>query len=584
MIGIDLGTTNSLCAVFRNNRTELVPNRYGSVLTPSVVSILDDGTTIVGQEARERLVTAPERTAASFKRDMGTDRVYELGREKMKPEELSALVLRSLVKDAEDYLGEPVTEAIISVPAYFHDKQRTATKMAGKLAGLNVKRIINEPSAAALAAYMETDEEKLYLVFDFGGGTLDVSVVSCFDTVVQIESIAGDNRLGGNDFDAAIAEDFLHEHGLKKRALSSAEYAVVLKRAEACKKTLTEKDFAFLVAPVNGENLKSSFTNQRLMHASGDIFARIKKLIGQVLKDRRLTTADIDAVVLAGGSSRMPIVRSYLRHLFGRKMKIAGDADEMIAMGLGAICGIIGREGDLKDYVMTDISSFSLGTSIRNPSDSGRNYMSVLIPRNTSLPASRKQTYCTSVDNQKHVRVDVYQGEHPYAADNLFLGDLLIDVRPAPAGQEKVDVRFTYDLDGILIVDVTVCSTGVKFSRVFSQEADEEAVKKKLVYLEHFKLEEKDRAENRLLMEQLHALFEASGAEDKPAVMNCISGYEAVLKKGSEREIRKYRKYVQDFLDRAGDYDPFVEAMPVLVYKESDYDDEEDEYSDLWDD
>ena len=202
MIGIDLGTTNSLCAVFRNNRTELVPNRYGSVLTPSVVSILDDGTTIVGQEARERLVTAPERTAASFKRDMGTDRVYELGREKMKPEELSALVLRSLVKDAEDYLGEPVTEAIISVPAYFHDKQRTATKMAGKLAGLNVKRIINEPSAAALAAYMETDEEKLYLVFDFGGGTLDVSVVSCFDTVVQIESIAGDNRLGGNDFDA----------------------------------------------------------------------------------------------------------------------------------------------------------------------------------------------------------------------------------------------------------------------------------------------------------------------------------------------------------------------------------------------
>ena len=582
ILGIDLGTTNSLAAVYRNGLVELVPNRFGSFLTPSVVSVAEDGTVLVGEEAKERLISAPRETASSFKRDMGTEREYRLGGRTFKPEELSALVLRSLVKDAEDLCGEKITEAVISVPAYFHDKQRTATQMAGELAGLTVRRIINEPSAAALASYREEDQEELFLVFDFGGGTLDVSIVSCFDTIVQIESVAGDNRLGGNDFDEVIARTFLAEHGLTRRSLSDKEYAVLLRRAEQCKRGLTDRDKARLSIEVDGELFTGEFTNRRLMQECGEIFAKIKNLLGRVLKDRRITTADISAVVLAGGSSRMPLVRMYLKHLFGRTPFIGSNPDEMIARGVGAVCGIISREGDLKDYVMTDISSFSLGTSIRNPNDPARNYMSVLIPRNTPLPCSKTGTYCTSHDDQTRVQIDVYQGEQPYAADNLYLGELTMNVPKAPAGEEKVQVRFTYDVDGVLVVEVTVLSTGQVSRKVFSKEVDEQKLKDKLIYLEQFKTEPKDQAENRLMMEKLKALFESAGEDLKPQVTGWISEFEKRLQGGREAEIRKYRRYLEKVTEQYEDYDPFVSAGPVLLYDENDYSDE-DEFADEFD-
>lgn len=583
VIGIDLGTTNSLGAVYRNGEVELIPNRFGSYLTPSAVSFLEDGTVLVGQEAKERAVSAPGMTAMSFKRDMGTERIYELGKKKFKPEELSAFVLRSIVADAEAYTGEKITEAVISVPAYFHDRQRTATKTAGELAGLKVKRIINEPSAAALAAYVETEKEMTYMVFDFGGGTLDISIVSCFDTMVQIETVAGDNRLGGNDFDTAIARSFLEEHGFEKKDLSREEYAVLLRKAEACKKQLTEKDRVSLTVPVNGKSYQSKFSNARLLGECGDIFAKIKELIGRALRDRKYTTADIDQVILAGGSSKMPLVRSYIHHLFGKKPMSTEYADELIAEGLGVICGIILREGDIRDYIMTDISSFSLGTAIRNEADPGHDYMSVLIPRNTPLPCSKSGVYTTSVDGQKQLRVDVYQGEQIYVSENLKLGELMVDVKPAPAGEEKINVRFTYDIDGILVVDVTVMSTGQKISKVFSKETDEEKIKEKIVYLEQFKVEPKDKAENRLLMEKLKALFESCGPEAKTLIQSGISKFETLLKENDEKALRRYRKFLQKVLDEMEDYDPFVSGAPVLIYDEDDYDDD-DEYLELWED
>lgn len=253
IIGIDLGTTNSLGAVYRNNKVELIPNRFGSFLTPSVVSVAEDGTVLVGEVAKERLITHPEATAASFKKDMGTERKYPLGKKSFLPEELSSFVIRSIVEDAKAYLQEEIEEVIISVPAYFHDKQRVATKRAGALAGVTVNRIINEPSAAAMASYMDTSQEQLFLIFDFGGGTLDVSVVECFDTMVEIISVAGDNHLGGDDFHEIMAQSFMKEHSLSKQMVTPKIYAILLKQAEACKRKLSEEEMASMTLSLNGK-------------------------------------------------------------------------------------------------------------------------------------------------------------------------------------------------------------------------------------------------------------------------------------------------------------------------------------------
>ena len=276
MIGIDLGTTNSLGAVYRDGKVELIPNRFGSYLTPSVVSMESDGSIVVGEIAKARMVTAPERTVSSFKKDMGTERKWLLGEKVFLPEELSSFVIRSIVEDAENYLGEKVEEAVISVPAYFHDSQRVATKRAGALADVRVNRIINEPSAAALASYFDTGHEQLFLIFDFGGGTLDVSIVECFDTMVEILSVSGDNRLGGDSFHEIMVENFLKEHDLSRKQISNKEYAILLRQAESCKQRLTTEEIAAMTAVLGGVEYKSEYTNDRLLEESGIILQKSK--------------------------------------------------------------------------------------------------------------------------------------------------------------------------------------------------------------------------------------------------------------------------------------------------------------------
>lgn len=316
VIGIDLGTTNSLGTVFRDKTVEMIPNRFGSFLTPSVVSVLEDGSVIVGEIAKERLITHPECTVSSFKKEMGSDRKIELKNRKFLPEELSSFVIRSIIEDAERYLGEKVEEAVISVPAYFHDRQRVATKRAGMLAGIKVQRIINEPSAAALASYYDTKEEQIFLVFDFGGGTLDVSVVECFDTMVEILSVSGDNHLGGDNFNEIIAENFLKEHNISEKVISSTEKAVLVKQAEICKQELTSHDEAKMRVMLKGTVYQSIYTNERLMEESSSILSKIKKVLSHALRDGNLHIRDINQVVMVGGSSKMPLIQSYIRHLF----------------------------------------------------------------------------------------------------------------------------------------------------------------------------------------------------------------------------------------------------------------------------
>lgn len=332
VIGIDLGTTNSLGCVYRNGKAELIPNAYGSYLTPSVVSMTEDGKLIVGQPAKDRLITHPERTVSSFKKDMGTGRSWKPGEKSFLPEELSSLVIRSIVEDAQNYLGEEIEEAVISVPAYFHDEQRVAVKRAGALAGIHVERIVNEPSAAALASYFTANEEQNMLVFDFGGGTLDVSLVDCFDTMVEIVSVAGNNRLGGDDFDRLIAEHFLREHGVARQQLRAQEYAVLLKQAERCKKLLSEQEEVVMHAMVGDQVYESTYTMDRLFEESKALLKEIRQVIGRALKDGKMTIHDVDLVVMAGGSSKMPLIQKYIRHLFHKAPMVQGNCDELIAL------------------------------------------------------------------------------------------------------------------------------------------------------------------------------------------------------------------------------------------------------------
>lgn len=584
VIGIDLGTTNSLGAVFRDGRVELIPNRFGSYLTPSVVSIAEDGAILVGAVAKERLITHPELTAASFKKDMGTKEGRILGKKKFLPEELSSFVIRSIVEDAKNYLHEEIEEAIISVPAYFHDRQRVATKRAGALAGITVNRIINEPSAAALASYFDTEREQMFLIFDFGGGTLDISIVECFDTMVEILSVSGDNRLGGDDFHEVMVKAFLKEHELARRDVTNKDYAVLLHQAELCKRKLTEEDEAKMTAVIGGKTYRSIFTNQRLMEESAVILGKIKKVMTHALRDSGLTVRDIDAVVMVGGSSKMPLIQSYLQHLFRQTPLVVGNCDEMIARGLGLLCAVKERDEDIKDYVLTDICPFTLGTDIVNQSDPEHCYMAPIIERNTVLPCSRVKRFYTSHDHQVKIDIRILQGEHPYADDNLCLEKMSVAVPRKKQGEEAVDIRFTYDINGILIADMTVVSTGKTVSRVISQSMDEKEIAKRTKELEKLKVHPKDISENRLILEKLKSLYEEAPTYMREQLGGFIRYFDSLLERQEEREIKKYRKFLEQVLEQMESYDPFEIRMEFEEYEgeEDEWDGWEDE-EDAWD-
>lgn len=577
VIGIDLGTTNSLGAVYRNHQVELIPNRFGSYLTPSVVSVAEDGSILVGEVAKERLVTHPASTAASFKKDMGTDKKYTLGSKTFLPEELSSFIIRSIIEDAKEYLDEEIEEAVISVPAYFHDMQRVATKRAGALAGITVNRIINEPSAAAMASYFDTSMEQLFLIFDFGGGTLDVSIVDCFDTMVEIVSVSGDNRLGGDNFHEIMAERFLEEHQILRAHITEKEYAVLLRQAEACKRKLTTEETAKMSAVIGGTVYQSIYTNERLMEESASILGRIKKVLTHALKDGSLTIRDIDAVVMVGGSSKMPLIQSYLQHLFRQTPLVTGNCDEMIARGLGLVCAVKDRQEDVKDFVLTDICPFTLGMDTYNEADPEHAYMTPIIERNTVLPCSRVKRFYTVRDNQTKIECQILQGEHAYAEDNLKLEKMMVVVPKKKKGQEPVDVRFTYDINGILIVDITVVSTGKKTTKVISQKISEEDLARKVAELEKLKVDPKESAENKLLLEKLLAAYEEAPMELRDQLQGYIAGFEQVLARQRSRQIRHYRAFLEEILEQIENYDPFETAMRFPEYEETDEDEWEED-------
>ena len=458
IIGIDLGTTNSLACIYRNGRAELIPNGLGDYKTSSAVSVLEDGTVLVGAAAKERLVSHPESTAASFKIWMGTEKKLTLADRQFRPEELSALVLRQLLEDAVRYLGEPVEEAVISVPAYFNDDQRCATKLAAQLAGLTVKRLINEPSAAALYhRYSTQGGDSQIMIVDFGGGTLDVSIVDCFENIIEITAIAGDNRLGGDDIDRAIVAHFCRENGLVEDRLTPSLRASLYRQAEMAKIALSDVQAATISIQQEemGQQTHKQYSlvlnNELLRSLCEPVFRKVREVIVRAMKDRDRESR-INDVILVGGSARLTVFGDFLEEIFGRRPHVAADPDEIVALGVGLCAGIKERAEDLQDLVMTDVCPFSLGVATFSYAGDKTPHMAVLIPRSSMLPASHQERFYTLHNNQNGLRFEIYQGEGYYASENLKLGELEVQVPPGLAGEQSALVTFTYDIDGILHV------------------------------------------------------------------------------------------------------------------------------------
>ncbi len=547
-IGIDLGTTNSLAVTYREGEVELIPNSFGDYLTPSVVHVSDDVLT-VGKIAKERLVTDPDNTAQLFKRSMGTNEMFYLDGEAFSATDLSTLVVKQLVADAESYLGEKVDEVLISVPAYFNEKQRSATKAIGQRLGIKVERLINEPSAAAIACH-KIGKDESFIVFDFGGGTLDVSVVDCFDNVISIVSIAGDNFLGGSDFDKAIAEDFCQSQGIDLEKLDTKQKSSLLLSAERCKLKLQKEKLAAVSLTYDDQYYMKQYTQAELKSIIQPVLDRVKKVIGRAVSDSGYRAHELDAFILVGGSSMMPLVQSYIMNLLNLPIKRLKDMDELVARGLGTYLAVKERQEKVKDLVITDICPFSLGISAYD-SDFDKNIFSKVINKLSVLPTSASKYYYAS-RGQKQCRFMIYQGESLDPEANLFLDEFIIDVPGTATKTEFFETTFTYDINSMLYIEVKLGSTGeTKTYRIGSQSKIEEVDKSE--HLENIKLvsdqlsfeaDFKTQTERayRLIMEmpykmQLHFLWQMEDFE---------KGYQLVINNIKKRKeiVKRYQAYL----------------------------------------
>lgn len=546
IVGIDLGTTNSLVAVWIDGAPRLVPNALGSVLTPSCVGIDEDGSVLVGEAARERLQTHPERTASLFKRYMGSARHVRLAERDYRPEELSALVLRSLKADAEAYLGLPVTEAIVTVPAYFSDAQRKATRVAGELAGLKVERLLNEPTAAALAYGLhETTSETQFLVFDLGGGTFDVSILEMFEGVMEVRASAGDNMLGGEDFATLIA-DLVFANGIPEAARDDASFMQrLVARSETAKRELSATGSATFTIAHEDKTASIAIDSEAFEKLSQPLLNRLWRPIERAMRDARIRAADLDNVVLAGGATRMPMIRALATRMFGRFPAVGHNPDEVVALGAAVQAGLKMKDKALDEMVMTDVCPYTLGTEIARHLENGSQatgFYAPVIQRNTVVPVSRVERFSPVTPQQKQIRIGVYQGESRMVRDNIALGEITIPIVPGPGHADGVDVRFTYDVNGLLEVEVTVVATGeVKRLVIESGEAHmpPEEIARRLEALSALKVHPRDTLEYRTLLARAERLYEQLLGDVRDQLGQFILRFEQVLATQDQRLIAR---------------------------------------------
>jgi molecular chaperone HscC len=563
LIGIDLGTTNSAVSSIEGSVPKLIPNALGEVLTPSAVGIDLDGQVLVGRAARELQVTHPERCATLFKRRMGSDWSTELPARTFTPEDLSGLVLRALKQDAEAHFGHPVERAVVTVPAYFNEHQRKATLNAGKIAGLDVVRILNEPTAAALAyGLQDAGTERLALVFDLGGGTFDVSVVEIMEGAIEVRASCGEGFLGGEDFTRTLAARLLERRGMTfERAEMTAPKLVarLIRQSELAKLALSRQDATEVRIPDNDGDLRDDAPRETITRAEFErwtehLLARIELPIRRALGDARLRREDLSDVILVGGATRMPCVIARVAELFGKEPMRRLNPDEVVALGAGIQAGLIGRESSLDDLVVTDVAPFSLGINIckRLGLEHRDGYYLSIIGRNTTIPVSRVHRVSTVQANQTEVKVQIYQGEARRVEDNLLLGEFEVKGIPrGPAGQE-VDVRFTYDLNGVLEVEATIVATRKSFTHVVTRHArglSAKDVAKAVAAMQQLKTHPREEAANRLLLRRAERVYRELPFDMRTILGEYLDGFESALDMGDRESIERHREVLEEFLD-----------------------------------
>ncbi len=499
IIGIDLGTTNSCVAVMEGGEATVIPNAEGGRTTPSVVAFSKTGERLVGQVAKRQAITNPERTIISIKREMGSAMKTSIDDKSYSPQEISAMILQKLKADAESYLGEPVTHAVITVPAYFNDAQRQATKDAGKIAGLEVQRIINEPTAAALAYGMDKDGDQKIMVYDLGGGTFDVSILELGDGIFEVLATNGNNRLGGDDFDQRVidylASEFQKENGIDlkadKMALQRLKEAAEKAKIELSGVTSTNINLPFITADATGpKHLDITMTRAKFDELTSDLVAATMEPTKKALSDAGLSASDIDKVLLVGGSSRIPAVQEAVKQLTGKEPHKGINPDECVASGAAIQGGVLA--GDVSGVVLLDVTPLSLGIETLG------GVSTKLIERNTTIPAKKSQTFSTAADGQTSVEIHVLQGEREMAADNKTLGKFHLDGIPAaPRGVPQIEVTFDIDANGIVHVSAKDLGTGHEQNITITANTNlsDEEIDKAVKEAEKFAQEDKKRKE-----------------------------------------------------------------------------------------
>lgn len=565
-IGIDLGTTNSLCSIFVDGSPQLIRNAHGNFLTPSVVGVLQSGEVVVGAAARELRITHPDRCVSMFKRWMGTEKKVRIASHQFTPTELSSLVLRSLKQDAEKHLGVEVRQAVITVPAYFNDHQRQATKLAGQLAGLEVRRIINEPTAAALVyGYHDRAAEKKLIVIDLGGGTFDVTLMEVFEGTLEIISTAGETQLGGEDFTTRLVGWALAKVGkqLETTELQAPlQVARLREECETAKRALADVETTNIRIPSDSGEFSSTSPTVAISKAVftevvDPLVKRLARPILRALRDGETEIRDVSEVVLVGGATRSFAVRSYVEELFGCAAKMEFNPDEVVALGAAVQAALMENNAAVEDMVMTDICPFSLGVEISR--ELGRQelpgYFLPIIHRNTTIPVSREETVCTTSASQREVTVKIYQGESRRVKDNLLLGELrVLEIPPGPEGQ-RIHLRFTYDLNGILEVEAVVAESGKKFQTILTNHArqlSKHEMAEAIERLRALKFYPRDDIQNQHLLLFAERVVGEVNQYEREVLDNAVNAFEASFSMGDREYFQQARELLIATLEQLG--------------------------------
>ena len=557
IVGIDLGTSNSAVSWFSEQGTTLITGAKGESLTPSAVGLDDKGHLLVGEAAKARLVSHPHLTVASFKRYMGTDKVFTLGNKSFRAEELSALILRKLKADAEVSLGCTVTRATITVPAYFNDSQRKAVKAAGQMAGLQVERLLNEPTAAALAYGLSDAREQKFLVFDLGGGTFDVSIVDMFDGVIEVRASSGDAWLGGDDFTDVIRQWMT---GRYPELLQSDPKlsAALTRQAEDLKQQLSSQDTARAELAHAGVEYYWELDENTFHDCCSGLLAKLKKPVIQALQDAQFDISQLDHIILVGGATRMPLVRQLVTRMFSRFPRNELNPDEVVALGAGVQAGLIAENRALDDIVLTDVMPYSLGISVarQNGDKIESGFFAPLIERNSFVPISVMQTFSTMTDNQRHIKIEVYQGESRKVSDNLLLDQMSVKVPARKAGEASIDIRFTYTLDGILEVECKVDGQEATSTMIIEKAPgtlSAEEIAQRLKVLDALKQHPRDLPENRQLAAEAARRYEQTLGERRRIIDHYATQFEQAVESQDVRLIALARDELRQVLAQFND-------------------------------